>query len=150
ARAGLGRPAEGIAEVRAGLAEWHGIGAKLEDVRWLGFLAEAHAIAAQVEEALVALDGATETMALTGQRYFEARLCRLRGEVLPVRSGAAEGEPWLRKAVECAQTQGARSLELRAATSLARLWRDQGKRTEARDLLAPIYDWFTEGFDTPD
>jgi predicted ATPase len=89
-----------------------------------------------------------------GERFAEAELCRLRGEMLLARGDradpAAEGERWLRNALECARNQGAKSLELRAATSLARLWRDQGKRSEARDLLAPAYDWFTEGFDTAD
>ena len=62
----------------------------------------------------------------------------------------AEAETWLRRALDVARSQQAKSLELRAATSFARLWRDQGKRAEARDLLAPVYGWFTEGFDTPD
>jgi predicted ATPase len=89
-----------------------------------------------------------------GERFAEAELCRLRGEMLLARGDradpAAEGERWLRNALECARNQGAKSLELRAAISLARLWRDQGKRSKARDLLAPVYDWFTEGFDTAD
>ena len=76
----------------------------------------------------------------------------LRSRLLLQRSPTAldQAEGYYRRAVERAQEQGAKSLELRAATSLARLWRDQGKRVEARDLLNPIYGWFTEGFDTLD
>jgi predicted ATPase len=70
--------------------------------------------------------------------------------VLAEAGDAAEASAWLQRAIDTARSQQAKSLELRAATSLARLWRDQGKRAEARDLLAPIYDWFTEGFDTQD
>ena len=75
---------------------------------------------------------------------IESELRRIQGAPIP------DIEACLRRAITVSHRQGANSLELRAATSLARLWRDQGKRTEARDLLAPIYGWFTEGFDTPD
>ena len=86
-----------------------------------------------------------------GESVFEAELLRLKGELSLVlgESNALAEEMFLR-AIRVSQIQEAKSLELRAATTLARLWRDQGKRQEARDLLAPVYDWFTEGFDTPD
>ena len=88
----------------------------------------------------------------TGSQYWAAELHRLRGELLL--QAAAENheraETCLHQALAVAREQQAKSLELRAATSLARLWRDQGRRTEARDLLAPVYGWFTEGFDTLD
>ena len=88
----------------------------------------------------------------TEERWWEAEIYRLRGILLLRHSMApqAEVETWLRRALDVARRQAARSLELRAATSLARLWRDQGKHAEARDLLEPVYNWFTEGFDTPD
>jgi predicted ATPase len=81
----------------------------------------------------------------------------LSGRVVPAEGGVfaetgdtAEAASWLQQAIDTARGQQAKSLELRAATSLARLWRDQGKRAQAHDLLAPVYDWFTEGFDTAD
>ena len=88
----------------------------------------------------------------TGERYFEAELHRLQGELLLDRSpgdhGPAEGA--FQKALSVARAQQAKSLELRAATSLARLWQTQGKDRAAKDLLGETYRWFTEGFDTPD
>jgi predicted ATPase len=88
----------------------------------------------------------------TGERWFEAELYRLRGEVLRrlCDDQPADAEASLLQSWEIARAQQAKAWELRAATSLARLWRDRGKRAEARELLAPIYGWFTEGFETPD
>jgi predicted ATPase len=86
------------------------------------------------------------------ERYWEAEVCRLRG-VLLLRQAVPqqdEAETWLQRALDAARRQQAKSLELRAATSLARLWQQQGHRAEASELLAPIYGWFTEGFDTAD
>jgi predicted ATPase len=98
-------------------------------------LAEAHALVEQHEE-----------------RWWEAEVCRLRGVLLLRQPGAsqAEAEAWVQRALDVARRQEAKSLELRAAMSLARVWQHQGKRAEAYDLLAPIYHWFTEGFDTAD
>ena len=86
------------------------------------------------------------------ERYWEAEIHRLKGELLLTRSAEnqREGETCLHKALDVARRQQAKSLELRAAMSLARLWQQQGKRVDARALLAPIYDWFSEGFDTAD
>jgi predicted ATPase len=87
------------------------------------------------------------------ERYWEAEICRLRGVLLLRQPGtpqAEEAEAWLQRALDVARRQDAKSLELRAAMSLARLWQQQGRCAEARDLLAPIYGWFTEGFDTAD
>jgi predicted ATPase len=89
----------------------------------------------------------------TGESWEEAELHRLNGELLltkTVQADRTEVEACYEKAIEVAQEQSAKWWELRAATSLARLWRDQGRRAEARDLLAPVYGWFTEGFDTAD
>jgi predicted ATPase len=86
----------------------------------------------------------------TGERWWEAELHRLKGLRLLARGGAVDAQVAFHEALRIAREQLAKSLELRAATSLARLWGDQGRRTEARDLLAPVYGWFTEGFDTAD
>jgi predicted ATPase len=97
----------------------------------------------------------TEALTLvdtTGERWYEPELYRLKGELLLQQNSAnqAEAENCFHQAITIAQNQQAKSLELRAATSLAKLWQQQGKRAEAYDLLAPIYEWFTEGFDTAD
>ena len=86
------------------------------------------------------------------ERYWEAEIDRLRGVLLLRQTGTSQAEAgtWLQRALDVARRQQAKSLELRAAMSLARLWQRQGKRGEARELLAPVYDWFTEGFDTAD
>jgi predicted ATPase len=91
-------------------------------------------------------------LATSGVRWWEAELHRLRGELLLQRSSAppGEAESCFHQALAVARAQQAKSLELRAAMSLSRLWQQQGKRDEARQLLAPIYGWFTEGFDTAD
>jgi predicted ATPase len=147
---GLGRHAEAIAQLRAGLVDWHNLGAHAHDTVFLGFLAEAHLRVGQFDEALTSLDRAAEAVAATGERYYQAELHRLRGAVLAATGNMVEAESWFRQALDTACSQQAKSLELRAATSLARLWLDQGKRAQAQDLLAPAYGWFTEGFDTAD
>jgi predicted ATPase len=146
---GLGQAVDGIAQLRAGLAGWNGTGCHLFDAQWLGFIAEAHLQAGDLDDALTALDQA-ETAATAGECHYRAELYRLRGTVLANTGAPAAAASWLHRAIDTARSQQARSLELRAATSLARLWRDQGKRAQAHDLLAPIYGWFTEGFDTAD
>jgi predicted ATPase len=147
---GLGQPAEGIAELRSGLAGWNGNGSRVLDTQWLGFIAQAHLWTRQFDDALAALDRANEIAAATGECHYRAELCRLRGLVLAETGDAAEAEAWFRRAIDIARAQQARSLELRAVTALARLWAEQGKRTEAYDLLAPVYGWFSEGFGTTD
>jgi predicted ATPase len=150
ALAGLGDHEEGIARLRGGLAALNTSGARLPDIQWLGFIAGVHVQAGQFERALTALDRAAEAAAETGECDYQAELYRLRGIVLAETGHAAEAGSWLQRAIKTAQGQQAKSLELRAATSLARLWRDQGKHAEAHNLLAPVYGWFTEGFDTAD
>ena len=116
----------------------------------IALLAKACAIAGQVEEALTQLDEALNMVERTGERWLTAELNRHKGQLL-LRQGHPEAaEELYRKALSIAEGQDAKLWELRAAVSLARLRRDQGPRAEARELLAPIYDWFTEGFDTPD
>ena len=102
------------------------------------------------DEGLAALRQATALVEETGERYVEAEIHRLEGNLLLATDGAAAAEACYMTALEVARAQEARSLELRAATSLARLWAERGRSAEARDLLAPVYGWFTEGFDTRD
>jgi predicted ATPase len=147
---GLGQPEQGIAQLRGGLAAWKATGSHVLGTQWLGFLAEAHLQAGEFDDALAALDQAAETAGATGERHYQAELHRLRGDVLAKAGDDAEAASWLQQAIDTARSQQAKSLELRAATSLARLWSEQGKRAPARDLLAPVYGWFTEGFDTAD
>jgi predicted ATPase len=118
----------------------------------LAMLAEAHGKAGEPEEGLALLDEAQGLVAKTGERTSEAEVHRVKGELLLARSPSDwnQAETTFREALEVARRQSAKSWELRAATSLARLWQRQGKRDEARDLLAPVYAWFTEGFDTKD
>jgi predicted ATPase len=113
-------------------------------------LAGACEIAGQVEEAVTLLDDALQLVERTGERWLEPELHRHKGQLL-LRQGHAEAaEELYRKALSIAAEQGAKLWELRAAMSLARLRRDQGRHTEAHNLLAPVYGWFTEGFDTED
>jgi predicted ATPase len=113
-------------------------------------LAEACEVAGQIDEALSLMDEALQIVERTGERWFAAELNRHKGQLL-LRQGHSEAaEELYRKALSIAQEQEAKLWELRAAVSLARLRRDQGRHTEARDLLAPVYRWFTEGFDTAD
>ena len=117
---------------------------------YIALLAVACEIAGQIEECAVRLDQALQLVERTGERWFEAELDRQRGRLL-LRQGQAEAaEELYRKALGIAREQEAKVWELRAAASLARLWRDQGRRAEANDLLTPVYNWFTEGFATTD
>ena len=126
------------------------MGAHLLDTQWLGFTAEAHVLSGQFDDAVAALDRAAEIGATTGDCHYQAELYRLRGIVLTETDQNAEAVSWFHRAIDTACSQQAKSLELRAATNLARLWAEQGERAKARDLLAPVYGWFTEGFDTAD
>ena len=117
----------------------------------VALLAGACEIAGQAEEALTLLDEALEIVERTGERWFAAELNRRKGELLLHQGHAEAAEEFYRKALSIAEEQEAKLWELRAAVGLARLRRDQGRRrAEARDLLAPVYGWFTEGFATPD
>ena len=111
--------------------------------------AEVYGKAGQVETALSKLSEAERLIQASGERWYEAEVHRLRGKLLQATGDDANAEVSFSRAVMVSQDQSARFFELRASTSLACLWRDQGKRKEARNLLAPIYGWFTEGFNTP-
>jgi predicted ATPase len=119
---------------------------------FLALLAEAYSIIGQPEAGLTVLAEALTCADTTGERLYEPELYRLKGALLLQQhsDNQAEAENYFHQAIAIAQKQQAKSLELRATTSLARLWHQQGKQAEARDLLAPIYGWFTEGFDTAD
>ncbi|HZA67038.1 MAG TPA: AAA family ATPase, partial [Geminicoccaceae bacterium] len=152
ALADAGEAEAGIAQLRRGLVAWEDTGAALIAPYYLGLLAKALAKAGRAGEGLGALTEALDRVAGTEELWFKAELHRLRGELLLVlpEPDQPEAEACFRQALAVAREQAARMWELRAAASLAQLWRDQGKRAEAHDLLAPVYGWFTEGFDTAD
>jgi predicted ATPase len=142
----------GMAQMWEGLAAWRAPGSELNRPWLLALLAEAYGQAGQAEAGLAVLAEALTLVDKTDERWYEAELYRLKGEILLGRSAEhhAEVETCLHQALAIAHRQQAKSWELRVATSLSRLWQRQGKRTEAYDLLAPVYGWFTEGFDTAD
>lgn len=141
----------GLAEMERGTSLFGSDGTVFLMPYFFGRLAEQYARLDQVERALTVLDDALATAEHHGERWCESELHRLRGEVL-LRSGADEPEieAAFQRAIGVAQAQQAKSLELRAALSLARLWQTRGEAAEACDVLAPIYGWFTEGQDTAD
>ncbi len=146
-----GQGEAGIAQMRQGIAAWRATGAELLWPYFTALLAEGSGKGGQAEEGLALLAEAVEVMDRTGQGYYEAEIYRLQGELtLQQSQDAEEAESCFHKAMEIAQKQQAKSWELRAATSLARLWQQQGKKREAHELLSPIYTWFTEGFDMAD
>jgi predicted ATPase len=116
----------------------------------LAFLAEGLAWHGDRVAALAALHEGLGIACTTGEHGWDAELHRLAGTVLLAENKLNEGEASLQQAIRIARSQQAKSLELRAVRDLARLWGEQGRRTEARDLVAPVYSWFTEGFDTAD
>jgi predicted ATPase len=142
--------AEGISLLRSGSTAFRATGAELWMPHYIGLLARACEIAGQIEEATHLLDDALEIVERTGERWFAAELNRQKGQLLLRQGHSAAAKELYRKALAIAEEQGAKMWELRAAVSLARLRRDQGRHAEARDLLGPVYGWFTEGFDTPD
>ena len=147
-----GQREEGRAQVHRGNAAFRAIGAALQVPYFCTLLAEVCDHLGHTEEGLQALAEAHTLVEQHEERYWEAEVYRLRGVLLLRQPGTpqAEAEAWLQRALDVARRQEAKSLELRAAMSLARLWQQQGKRAEAYELLAPIYGWFTEGFDTAD
>jgi class 3 adenylate cyclase/predicted ATPase len=147
-----GEGAEGIAQINQGLVAHRATGAEIQRPYFLSLLAEAHGEVRQPEEGLTVLVEALAIVDNTGERYWEAELHRRKGELLLMQQGqkVGESEECFRQALDTARRQQAKSLELRAAMSLSRLWQQQGKQEEAHQLLAEIYGWFTEGFDTAD
>jgi DNA-binding winged helix-turn-helix (wHTH) protein/predicted ATPase len=154
-----GRGEEGTAQMCQGVAAYEATGAGLRRTYFLALLAEAYGRAGQGTEGLRLLAQALTVVRTTGERVYEAELYRLRGELLlasagpgprPTGSREADAESSLQQALAVARRQQAKSLELRATMSLARLWQQQGKRIQAREPLSEVYGWFTEGFDTAD
>jgi predicted ATPase len=157
ALAAQGQVEEGMAQMREGVAAFRATGSEVMLPYYLALLAEMHGKVEEVEEALTLLAEAFALEHKTGEGLYEAELYRLKGE-LTLQSGAQswesgaqkEAEACFQRALEVARHQQSKSLELRAATSLSRLWQQQGKRDEAQELLGDTYGWFTEGFDTAD
>jgi predicted ATPase len=147
-----GQGEAGWAQVRQGIATWRATGAALRVPYFCTVLAEVADHLGHTADGLQALAEAHTLVEQQEERWWEAEVCRLRGVLLLRQPGTpqAEAEAWLQCALDVARRQEAKSLELRAAMSLSRLWQQQGKRDKAQTLLVPIYGWFTEGFDTAD
>jgi predicted ATPase len=147
-----GQVEAGIAQIRQGLAATEAVEFKAYKPHILGLLAEAYRVEGRPEEGLHTLAEALVIMDTTAMRFYEAELHRLKGELVLQQSSnnAPAAEACFHQALDIARQQQAKSWELRAAVSLARLWQQQGKPEDARALLTDVYSWFTEGFDTAD
>src|SRR5262249_39563497 len=166
-----GQSAEGISQMHQGLATRQAVGVGMLHSYFLALLAEAYGKAGQAEQELAVLTEALTAVDTNGERFYEAELYPLQGgltlqqqckvqsfeckvpstqHLTPSTQAEAEAEACFHKAIEIARRQRAKSLELRAVMSLSRLWQQQGKNAEARQMLADIYGWFTEGFATKD
>jgi predicted ATPase len=147
-----GQGEEGMAQIRQGIASLRATEAALWGPFLCTLLAEIYDHLGHTADGLQALAEAYTLMEQQEERWWEAEIHRLRGVLLLRQPGTpqAEAETWLRRALDVARRQEAKALELRAAMSLSRLWQQQGKRADAHALLAPVYSWFTEGFDTAD
>ncbi len=149
--AAAGQVEEGIASIREGLAARRSAGRAVDDLQVVGYYIDLLARTSHVGEGMKVLENAFATSRETEITYWDAELHRLKGVLLPLSGGnGAEAEACFKQAIEIAHGQSAKLFELRAATELARLWQGWDKRAEARALLAPVYGWFTEGFDTAD
>ena len=147
--AALERADDGIPLLTASVAGCYELGFVAWRAWALALLGDAWRMAGQWQAALERLAEARRLADETEDRWFQAETVRLRGDVLLAMGDPPAAEASYHEAIAIAQQQSAKLWELRAATSLAHLWRDRGKRSEARDLLAPVYGWFTEGFGTP-
>jgi class 3 adenylate cyclase/predicted ATPase len=147
-----GQSQEGIVLIQRGIAAKRATGSEVTWSWHSARLAEAYGKVGQAQKGLSTLAEVLAWIENTGERSFEAELHRLKGELLSQQNSdnQAEAETCFHHAINIARNQQAKSFELRTAPSLARLWQQQGKRQEAHDLLAPVYNWFTEGFDTLD
>ena len=152
ALANTGQADEGIRQMQQGLSRMEAARVTRSRSYYLSLLAEGYGATGEFDQGLAALDEAIDQIETTGERLWEAEIHRLKGQFLLARPASiqAEAEGCFTGALEMARRQEARSLELRVATSLAHLWQGQGKVAETREVLAPVYDWFTEGFDTRD
>ena len=148
----MGNSSEAITILVPALTAYGSTGATIWKTQMLSYLARAHADLGQFDDAWRCINEATTALETTKEKWFEAELNRIAGEIAtrPSQQNLVKAEAYFEQALVVARAQQARSWELRAAMSLARLWRDQGKAQQARELLAPVYGWFTEGFDTLD
>src|SRR5262247_3446303 len=147
-----GDAATGVVQIAQGWEAAQRFGQQLYRPYQLALLAEAYGQAGQPEAGLSCLAEAVTRVEATEERWWEAEVSRLQGELLLrlPRPDLPQATACFHQALDVARRQQARMLELRAALSLSRLWQQQGQRAEARELLTPVYDWFTEGFDTAD
>ena len=147
-----GKAADAVQQITSGIAGLRSTKSTCWLPLWLPYLTKAHADIGQLSDAWRCIDEATAAIEATGERWCEAEVHRTAGEIALIspEPDAAKAESYFERALMVARQQQAKSWELRAGMSLARLWRDQGKPQEARELLAPVYGWFTEGFDTRD
>ncbi len=145
-----GRPSEAVQMITSGLAAYRSIRATYHAPLFLAYLAGAYAELGQLDQGWRWIGEAIKTVESTRETWCEAEVNRIAGEIALKSSEHAKAETYFNRALTVARQQQAKSWELRAAMSMARLWRDQNKREQARELLAPVYGWFTEGFDTRD
>jgi predicted ATPase len=150
ARAALGTLDDGIAEMEKGWADWQALGGELVTTHFSVQLAQACMEAGRFAAGLDWTQIAAEHARTFQERFLEAEMCRVQGEVLLATAPTKVAEACLRRSIELARNQKAKSLELRAAMVLAQLWQRQGRRQAAFDLVAPIFGWFSEGFESPD
>jgi predicted ATPase len=141
-----------IQTITSGIAARRDVGATLDTPFYLSQLAWAYSRANQYNDAWRCIEEAVAFVETNKERWYEAELHRMAGDIAlrSPRQDAAQAQAYFERALAVARAQQAKSWELRAAMSMARLWRDQGKREQAREVLAPVYGWFTEGFDTLD
>jgi predicted ATPase len=146
------KTADAASLLTLGIAGWRATGATVTLPLWSSYLALAYTDLGQFDNALRCINDAVKAMQTTGEKWFEAEVYRITGEIAlkSPQPEATKAEKYFERALKIARRQQAKAWELRASMSLARLWRDQGKVQEARELLAPVYGWFTEGFDTRD
>jgi class 3 adenylate cyclase/predicted ATPase len=145
-----GKAAEAVQMITSGIAAWRSTGSTVWMPLYLSYLARAYAELGQFEYAWRWIDEAMTAAETTKERWHEADVHRLAGEIALLSPEPDAAKAYFERALSVARAQQAKSCELRAAMSMARMWRDQGKHQQARDLLAPVYGWFTEGFDTLD
>jgi predicted ATPase len=147
-----GRPSDTVQMITSALMSWRSTGSTYWAPLLLSYLARAYSEIGQFDDTWRSIREATTTVETTNERWFEAEIYRTAGEIAlkSPEPDAAKAEAYFDCALAVARQQQAKSWELRAAMSMARLWRDQGKSEQACELLAPVYGWFTEGFDTRD
>jgi predicted ATPase len=151
-RALTGNALHAVQKISAGISALRATGTTSIIPSHLSYLAKAHTELGQIDDAWRCIRDAIAAIETTKERWYEAEVNRIAGEIamLSGELDAPKAEAHFEHSLAVARQQQAKSWELRAAMSLARLWRDQGKEEEARKLLAPVYGWFTEGFDTRD